>query len=240
VRRTLFGLSAMSLSLICGTIISLGSLAATRGQLNSDLLAQRPFSLPNLLVTCLDPLAVLMEIAALVLIVGESRRFGAFHRRMSWAAVGLYSTWAAANLLGFLPLSLISARSGSLSMALAGQWIKAIAALLAYMVPATLVYGLSPRPLRIAIGLGLFLSIIGSFGVIALSVPYLQLAPIAAVGQTLHVARFAIDYTRGPFPVLIIAGQLGGVLYLAVYACLLWMRRREMRSSPALQRSAVA
>jgi hypothetical protein len=240
VKRTVLGLSAMSFSLICGTIISLGSLVAMRGQLDSEVLTQRPFSLPSLLVSCLDPLAVLMEIVALVLIVRDSRRFGAFHRHLTWAAVGLYTAWAAANVLGFLPLSLISAWSGSRSSALAGQWIKAIAALLAYLVPALLVFGLSPRPLRIALGLGLFLSVIGSFGVIALSIAHLELEPIAAAGQTLHVAKFNIDYTRGLFPVLMIAGQLGGALYLAVYACLVWMTRHEMRSSPALHNSAAA
>ena len=240
MKRTVLGLSAMSISLLCGTIISLGSLVAMRGQLNSELLSQRPFSLPSLLVTCLDPLAVLMEIGALVLIVRDSRRFGASHRRLAWAAMGLYIAWAAANLFGFLPLSFMSALNGSRSLALAGQWVKALAALLAYLVPLLLVFGLSPRPWRIALGLGLFLSVIGSFGVIALSIAHLQLAPIAAAGQTLYVARFSIDYTKGLFPTLLVAGHLGGALYLVVYARLLWMAWQGMCSSPVLQESTAA
>jgi len=229
MKRTAWGLSAMSISLAFGTIIAVGSLIAMRGQLDSDLLTRQPFSVPTLLVSCLDPLAILAEIAAIILIVRDSWQFGALHHRLAWTAAILYLMWAAANIFGFLPLSFLGTRKGSLSLVLAGQWIKAIAALLAYTVPALLVFGFSPKALRVGLGLGLLLSAIGSFGTLAMTISHFQLEPIIAAGQTLYVPKLSVDYTTGIYPALLVTGYIGGMLYLLAYTYLArqtWLRVR--------------
>lgn len=159
----------------------------------------------------------------------DRRQFGTLHRRLAWAAAILYLVWAAANLFGFLPLSFLSTQNGSLSLALAGQWIKAASALLAFAVPALLVFGLSPRALRVGLGLGWLLSAIGGFGSIATAISHFQLTPITAAGRTLYVAKFAVDYTAGAYPALLTASHIGGLLYLVLYLYLvrrMWLRTR--------------
>ena len=233
MKRSAWGLSAMSVSLMLGTIIAVGSLIAMRGQLNTEMLTRQPFNIPTMLVSCLDPLTILLEILAIILIVRDSRQFGALHHRLAWTAAILYIVWAAANIFGFLPLSFLSLRNGSLSLALAGQWLKAISALLAFSVPALLVFGFSPKALRVGLGLGLLLNAIGSFGTVALTITHFQLQPITVAGQTLHVAKLSVDYTTGAYPTLLVTGYVGGMFYLTVYAYLTWQTWLRVRTSSA-------
>ena len=175
------------------------------------------------------------KVELVVLIVLDSRQFGVLQHRLAWAAAILYCVWAVANLFGFLPLSLLSAQNGSLSLALTGQWIKAISALLAFAVPALLVVGLSPKAMRVGLGLGWLLSAIGGFGSVAMAISHLQLEPISAAGQTLYVAKFSVDYTAGVYPALLAASHVGGLLYLVVYVYLarkLWLQVRAAQVVP--------
>ena len=232
MKRTAWGLSAMVFSLVCGTMISLGSFIAMGGQLDSDVLGSSPLSIPTLLVSCLDPLAIVLEIAAILLIQRNRSQFGALHQRLASAALILYIIWAAANLLGFLPLSLISARSGSITVALAGQWIKAFSALLAISVPVLLIYGLGSRSQRTVLVIGLLLSAIGSFGTIAMSLKNFQLQPTMVAERTLYVAKLSVDYTTGAYPVLLALSHLGGFVYLFVYGYLAWQTLQNARAEP--------
>jgi hypothetical protein len=229
MKRTTWGLLAMCVSLLLGTVIALGSLISTGGQLNTRNLTGNPISVPTLLVTCIDPLAILLEIAAIVLILSAARQFGTLHHRLAWAAAILYVLWAAANLLGFLPLSLLSMQNGSLEMALAGQWVKAGAALLAYTVPALLVFGLGDPTTRAATALGWLISAIGNFGTLARTIPAIALEPIMVGERTMYAVQFSVDYTGGLYPLLLAMGYIGGALYLAVYLYLAW---QQMRTRP--------
>ena len=235
MKQTTWGLSAMTLSLLFGTIISVGSLIAPSGQLNTDASSSYGMSLPTILVSCLDPLAIVLEITAIILIVRGRRQFEQQHHRLAWTAAILYVVWASANLLGFLPLTFLSAMNGSLTLALAGQWIKAFAALLAFLVPMLLIFGFSSRVLRLGLMLSLCFSVIGSFGVIALAITHYQLEPIVAANQTLYVAKLNVDYTQGLYPILILIGHSGGILYLLVYAYLAWQTWQGMRVRPTTQ-----
>jgi hypothetical protein len=222
MKQTAFGLSAMTLSQLFGWIIALGSLLATRGQLNTNGITSQPFNLPTILVSCLDPMAILLEIVAVVLILRDSRQFGTLHHRLAWTAAIIYIIWAIANVLGFLPLTFISAMNGSRSMALTGQWIKALSALLAFLVPVLLVFGISSRALRAILGFGWLFSAIGSFGSIAISLSNFQLEAMNVAGQTMYVTKLNVDYTQGIYPALLLIGYIGGLLYLLVYAYLAW------------------
>jgi hypothetical protein len=237
MKRTTWGLWAMCLSLLTGTVIALGSLISVRGRLDTADLVGNPMSVPTLLVSCLDPLAILLEIAAIVLVVSQARQYSTLHHRLAWTAGILYVLWAAANLLGFLPLSLRSAQTGSLSMALAGQWIKAGAALLAYTVPALLVLGLGNRTTRAVTAAGWLVSVIGNFGTVATTIPAIALEPVVTGGQVMYAVQFAVDYAGGVYPVLLAMGYIGGALYLGVYLYLAWqqrgMRRLEQAASAA-------
>jgi hypothetical protein len=222
MKRTALGLSAMTLSLLFGWIIALGSLLATHGQLDTKVLTGQPFNLPTLLVSCLNPMSILLEITAIVLILRDSREFGTLHHRLARIAAIVYFLWAIANLLGFLPLTFLSAMNGSRSMALAGQWIKALSALLAFLVPVLLVYGMSSRALRAILGLGWLFSAVGSFGSIVISLSNFQLEAMNIAAQTMYVTKLDVDYTQDMYPALLLIGYVGGLLYLLVYPYLAW------------------
>jgi hypothetical protein len=225
MKRTTWGLWAMCLSLLLGTVIALGSLISVGGQLDTADLVENPISVPTLLVSCLDPLAILLEIAAIVLVVSQARHYGSLHHRLAWTAAILYVLWAAANLLGFLPLSMRSAQTGSLSMALAGQWIKAGAALLAYTVPALLVLGLGNRTTRAVAAAGWLISAIGDFCTVATTIPAIALEPVATGDRVTYAVQFSVDYMGGLYPILLAMGYIGGALYLGVYLYLAWQQR---------------
>lgn len=230
MKCTAWGLSAMSISFLLGTVIAAGSLISMRGRLDTATLAAQPFSVPTLLVSCLDPFAILLEIAAIVLIVLDGRLLGNPHRCLAWTAAILFVTWAIANLGGFVPLSFLGMQRGSLTMVKTGQAVKAGAALLQYSIPFLLVFGLGRKKLRTLLWLALILTVVGNFGVVTLPIPGIQLEAIDSSGQTMHVPQFNVDYTSGPYPALLALGYVGGALYMLAYALLTWRTWKGIRT----------
>jgi hypothetical protein len=232
MKRTAWGLAAMLLSFLFGTVIALGSLTAMRGRLDTAALTAQPFNVPTLLVTCLDPLAILLEIVAIILIVMDSRQFGGLHRRLTWTAAIFFVIWAIANLGAFLPLSFLGMRGGSVSMIKVAQMVKAGAAVLQYSIPFLLAFGLTREAPRVLLWLALALTVVGNFGVVTLPIGEIQLQPVESLGQTMYVPHFNIDYTAGLYPILLALGYIGGVLYMLVYAFLTRQTWKEVRASP--------
>lgn len=233
MKRTAWGLLAMSIAFLLGTVIAAGSLVAMRGRLDTEALTAQPLSVPILLVSCLDPFAILLEIVAVVLIVMDSSQVGKLHRRLAWAAAILYVVWAVLNLGVFLPLSFIGMRRGSLALAKAGQMVKAGAALFKYAIPFLLAYGLSRRLPRTLLWLALALTAIGNFGVVVLPIAGMELEAIESLGQAMYAPRFNVDYTSGAYPVLLGLGYTGGALYMLAYVLLTLRTFRMARASSA-------
>ena len=220
MRRTAWATLAMSLSFLLGMIIAAGALASLGGKLDTASPTAAPLSLPAVLVTCLDPPAILLEIAAIVLIVIDSKKVGNPHRRLAWVAAIFFVIWGALNLGVFLPLSLVGSQRGSLELVRTGQMVKAGAALLQYAIPFLLVYGLSRKAPRVLLWSALALTTVGNFGVVALPLGSMGLEAIGAGGQEVYVPRFRVDYTSGPYPALLGMGYVGGALYMIAYGCL--------------------
>ncbi len=233
MKRTTWGMLAMSIAFLLGTIIALGSLVSMGGKLDTERLTATPLSLPTLLVSCLDPLAILLEVAALVLIVLDSKHIGNPHRRLVLTAAIFFTIWALLNVGGFLPLSFIGMRRGSLRMVKVGQMVKAGAALLQYAIPFLLVYGLSHKTARVLLWTALILTIVGNFGVVVLPIRSIALEAIDTAGQTLYTPRFRVDYTKGIYPVLLGMGYTGGALYMIAYGLLTVRFFRVERSEHA-------
>ena len=231
MKRTAWGLAAMLLSFLFGTVIALGSLTAMGGRLDTATLTAQPFNVPTLLVTCLDPFAILLEIVAIILIVMDSRQCGRLHRRLAWTAAIFFVVWAIANLGAFLPLSFLGMRRGSLSMVKAAQMVKAGAAVLQYSIPFLLAFGLTRKVPRVLLWLALALTVVGNFGVVTSPIEGIQLQPVESLGQTMYVPHFNVDYTAGLYPILLALGYIGGVLYMLVYAFLTWQTWKEVRAS---------
>jgi hypothetical protein len=220
MKRTAWAMVAMSISFLLGTIIAVGSLVSMAGRLDTARLTAAPLSVPTLLVSCLDPLAILLEIAAIVLIVTDSKQVGNPHRRLAWIAAIFLVIWGVLNLGVFLPLSFVGMRRGSLVLFKAGQMVKVGAALLQYTIPFLLVYGLSRKVSRALLWLALILTVIGNFGVVALPIGNIELEAIEAAGQELYAPQFSVDYTSGLYPVLLGMGYTGGALYMIAYGLL--------------------
>jgi len=229
MKRTALGLSTMVGVFLLSTVIAVGSLIAMEGRLDTAALTAQPLSVPTLLVACLDPLAILLEIVAITLMVMGSRQVGSLHRRLAWTAAAFFVVWAVANVGGFIPLSLVGMRRGSLTLAKAGQMVKAGAALLQYSVPFLMAFGLTHRWPRALLWLALGLTVIGNFGVVVLPISGMELERVEVPGQTMYAPRFAVDYTAGAYPVLLALGYVGGVLYLVVYVLLAWRIWRSAR-----------
>lgn len=231
MKRTAWGLLAMLISFLLGTIIAVGSLVSMRGKLDTAALTSQAFSLPTVLVCCLDPFAILLEVVAIVLVVVDSDQVGNPHRRLARIAAILFAVWAVVNLGVFLPLSFVGMQRGSLVLVKAGQMAKAGAALLQYAVPFLLVLGLRPGLPRTLLWLALVLTVIGNFGVVTLPIAGIQLEAVEVSGQVMYTPRFSVDYTSGAYPVLLGVGYMGGALYLVAYGLLTWHFFREVRGN---------
>jgi len=144
-------------------------------------------------------------------------------------AVILFTVWAIANLGGFLPLSFLGMRRGEVSIVKLAQMIKAGAAILQYLVPFLLVFSLTRQTSRILLWFAVVLTTVGNFGVITLPIGGITLQPVESFGQTMYVPQFDIDYTAGPYPILLALGYIGGALYMLIYAFLTWQAWREIR-----------
>ena len=220
MKRTTYGLTAMLVSLLLGMVVTISSLLSMGGRLDSTALTA--FSLPTILVSCLDPLAILLEIAAIVLILLGSRQVGGLHHRLAWAAAILFAIWGIANLGVFIPLSFLGMQRGSMTLVKAGQFVKAGVALLQYSVPFLLVFSLTRKWSRALLWLALLLTVIGNFGVVMLTISGIRLEPLEIPGQTMYTPSFDVDYTVGTYPFLLALGYLGGLLYILVYTLLTW------------------
>lgn len=220
MKRTAWAMLAMSISFLLGTIIAVGSLLSMGGRLDTARLTAAPLSVPTVLVSCLDPLAILLEIVAIVLIVMDSKQVGNPHHRLAWTAAIFFAIWGVLNLGVFLPLSFVGMRRGSLVLVKIGQMVKAGAALLQYAIPFLLVYGLSRKAPRVLLWLALILTVVGNFGVVVLPITGIELEAIEAAGQELYTPQFSVDYTSGLYPILLGMGYIGGALYMTAYGFL--------------------
>jgi len=220
MKRTAWAMLAMSISFLLGTIIAVGSLVSMGGRLDTARLTAAPLSVPTVLVICLDPLAILLEIVAIVLIVMDSKQVGNPHHRLAWTAAIFFAIWGVLNLGVFLPLSFVGMRRGSLVLVKIGQMVKAGAALLQYAIPFLLVYGLSRKAPRVLLWLALILTVVGNFGVVVLPITGIELEAIEAAGQELYTPQFSVDYTSGLYPILLGMGYIGGALYMTAYGFL--------------------
>lgn len=220
MKRTAWAMLAMSISFLLGTIIAVGSLVSMGGRLNTARLTAAPLSVPTVLVSCLDPLAILLEIVAIVLIVMDSKQVGNPHHRLAWTAAIFFAAWGVLNVGVFLPLSYTGMRRGSLALVKMAQMVKAGAALLQYAIPFLLAYGLSRKAPRALLWLALILTVVGNFAVVVLPITAIELEAIEAAGQELYAPQFSVDYTTGLYPILLGMGYMGGVLYLLAYGFL--------------------
>lgn len=233
--KTSLGLTAMLISFLLGMVIAGGSMIATGGRLDTTEMAAQPLNIPTILVTCLDPLAILLEIVAIILIALGSRQVSSTHYRLVLAAIVCFVLWMTLNVGLFLPISFLGVQRRSLTMVKAGQVVKSGAALLQYVIPFLLAFGLSRKTPRVLLWLALIMTIVGNFGVVALPIAGIQLKPVESYGQTTYIPQFDVDYTAGPYPMLLAIGYIGGVLYMLVYALLAWQRWKQVRATQPVQ-----
>jgi len=220
VRHTRIGLSAMLLSMILSEVISLSSLVPTGGRLTSENIAS-PFSIATILVSLLEPVALILEIIAIVLIASDSKRStgASIHRRLTFTAGALLIAWAALNFVVYLPLSLLGMKTGSLQLVRLALAVKVAAALFQYSIPFLLVYGIARNgKTRLALWAALIATIVGGLGVVATPIANVRLELVAVSDNRFYVPRYEIDYTSWPYPAFLALSQSGGILYILVYA----------------------
>jgi hypothetical protein len=220
-RRTRIGIYLMLVSFLLGMIVSVGSFLSVRGVVDTDAMSATPFNAPTVLIGLLTPWAIILEIAAIVLILLDSSRVGGLHRRLVLTAAWFLVAWGAMNLGGFLPLTFIALKQGSLSLLRTGQAVKAVAAIFQYSIPFLLVYGIAVPSTKKLMWAGLILTIVGNFSTVLMGGMSMELVATEAAGAVSHVPRLVVDYTRGFYPVLLGLGYAGGVAYILAYASLL-------------------
>ena len=223
MKRVKAGLWAMLLSMVLGEILSLGSLVSTGGRLSSEHAAS-PLSAVTILVTLTEPLALVLEITAIVLVVTGSKQLAekGYARRLALTAAAFFLAWGVLNLAVYMPLTLAGMREGSLELVRLGLGVKVVAALLQYSIPFLLAYGLARRgKVRQGLWLALVLTVVGGLGVTALPITSVRLEPVIVSSGKLYVPRYEVNYTSWPYPLFLVLSHLGGVLYMIIYGIII-------------------
>ena len=212
--RTELGLWLMLALLIVGTALSLSSLVSTGWRLRAEA-----FSRSAPLDALASPFLVALEVAAIALVVSDSKRMGGTHRRLALASIAFFLAWAALNFAVYLPLSFIGMSRGSLELVRLGLAVKAAAALLQYAVPFLLAYGLTRRNgVKVALWLALAATAVGGLGITATPIADVELKAVVVSGTEFYVPKYEVDYTSGPYPAFLALSHVGGVLYVLAYA----------------------
>ncbi|RLG04859.1 MAG: hypothetical protein DRN68_09375 [Thaumarchaeota archaeon] len=210
---------AILLVIICMTlslVIGIGSLISTGAQLRSQLITA--FSAPTLLVTFLDPIAMALEFIAVILIFAESRKINGLHRTLASLGLGFLIAWLTLNLGAFLPASLTGLLIGSIEAVRLGLVIKSSAAILQYLIPLLLIYGIAERSERRILIPASILTVAGNFLLTFLPIWSVKIIPISlAGGAQMYRPLIEVNYLSQPYITLLITGYLGGILYLTAY-----------------------
>lgn len=220
MKSTRVGLLLMLLSMSLSEVVSLSFLVSTGGKLASENIAS-PFNIATIIVSFLEPVALLLEIIAIIIVVSDSKRLTetGIHRRLALTAGLLFVAWAILNFIVYLPLSLLGMKTGSLQLVRLALATKTIAALFQYPIPFLLVYGIaSDSRIKLALWAALILTILGGLEVIITPITGVGLKQVPVQGNKFYVPRYEIDYTSWPYPVFLVLSHSGGILYMLVYA----------------------
>ena len=206
----------MIICMILSSVIGIGSLISTGARLRSELITA--FSAPTLLITFLDPTAMALEFIAVILVFVESRRMGGLHRTLASLALGFLIAWLILNFAAFLPTSFMGLLTGSIEAIRLGLIIKSSAAILQYLIPLFLIYGVAkPLERRILIPAST-LTVAGNFLLTFLPIWSVKIAPTSlADGARIFRPLIEVNYLSQPYLTLLIVGYLGGILYLTAY-----------------------
>jgi len=214
MRRTELGLWLVLALLIVGTALSLSSLVSMGWKLRAETFSR---SVP--LNALASPFLAALEVAAIALIVSDSKRVGGTHRQLALASIAFFLAWAALNFAVYLPLSFLGMSTGSLELVRLGLTVKAAAAVLQYAVPFLLEYGLTHHNgVRAVLWLALAATVVGGLGITATPIADVELRAIVVTGTKFYVPKYEVDYASGPYPVFLVLSHVGGVLYILVYA----------------------
>ena len=220
VRRTRIGVYLMLASFVLGMIVAVGWLLSMGGIVDTDAMGASPLGVPTILVSLLTPWAIIFEVVAVVLVLLDSRLVGGFHRRLALTALWFLIAWGVMNVGGFLPLTFMAVRRGSLGMLRAGQIVKAVAAIFQYAIPFLLVFGIALPRTRKLLWIALVLTVVGNFATVIMGGTAMELQALETSGVVSYVPRLAVDYTKGFYPVLLALGYAGGLAYIVAYVSL--------------------
>ena len=228
--RTRLAILLMIICMILGLVIGIGSLISTGARLRSELITA--FSAPTLLVTLLDPIAMALEFIAVILVFAESRRMGGLHRTLASLALGFLIAWLILNFGAFLPTSLMGLLTGSVEAVRLGLVIKSSAAILQYLVPLLLIYGIAETSERRILIPASILTVAGNFLLTLLPIWSVKIVPTSlADGEQIYKPLIEVNYLSQPYLTLLIIGYLGGILYLIAYILTYLKLRSSQRSS---------
>jgi len=220
----------MIICMILGLVIGIGSLISTGARLRSELITA--FSAPTLLVTLLDPIAMALEFIAVILVFAESRRMGGLHRTLASLALGFLIAWLILNFGAFLPTSLMGLLTGSVEAVRLGLVIKSSAAILQYLVPLLLIYGIAETSERRILIPASILTVTGNFLLTLLPIWSVKIVPTSLASEAqMYRPLIEVNYLSQPYLTLLIIGYLGGILYLIAYILTYLKLRSSQRSS---------
>ena len=229
---------AILLMIICMTlslVIGIGSLISTGAQLRSELITA--LSAPTLLVTFLDPIAMALEFIAVILVFAESRRMGGLHRTLASLALGFLIAWLILNFGAFLPTSLMGLLTGSIEAVRLGLIIKSSAAILQYLIPLFLIYGVAETSERRILIPASILTVAGNFLLTFLPIWSVKIISTSLAGEArIYRPLIEVNYLSQPYLTLLIVGYLGGILYLTAYIST-YIRLRSLQRPPRSTRT---
>ena len=229
LKLTPMALLFMIICMLLGFTIAMGSLISMGGELRTEALP--PLSIPTILVSILDPLAIVLEFVAVIMIFVEARKMGGVHRKLTSLSLCFLIAWLVLNFGVFTPISLMGLTSGSLSLVRIALAVKSSAAILQYIIPLTLIYGLASVREKKLLLPAAALTTTGNFLLILLPIWSVRLTLTRLAGMMLiYRPVIEVNYLSQPYLTLLLMGYIGGILYMTAYVSAYFRLRRSLIS----------
>ena len=229
LKLTPMALLFMIICMLLGFTIAIGSLASMGGELRTEALS--PLSAPTILVSILDPLAIVLEFAAVIMIFVEARKMGGAHRKLTSLSLCFLVAWLVLNFGVFVPASFVGLASGSLSLVRVALAVKSSAAILQYIIPLTLIYGLASLREKKLLLPAAALTTAGNFLLTLLPIWSVKLTLTRLAGMMLvYRPVVEVNYLSQPYLTLLLMGYVGGILYMTAYISAYLRLRRSLIS----------
>lgn len=219
--RTSWGITLIGVSLLFGVIAIISSIITMmNGQMNLDSLSSTGLSASTLLLSCLTPLAGILELIGIILLFQDSKKVSNLHRRLTLAGLVILALTFILSVVIPIPLGYIGTTTGNIDMMRVTYFIQMGSIILSSAFYVVVAWGITQIVHKSALIFSGVLASIGSIGAQIMASSTLKMQQMTMNGISVYTFLPDLNYTSGLYPLLNIVSLTGSVIAMVVYIVL--------------------